>query len=1051
MNTRKHDTHSGKAIRPIPDYIAANKNWFLSLTLVLCLSLMWMSAGSARGRTAVLGQLRSMESDKTGLLSPTGLAFSSKADSFYVLDGPAKSTGTDIVRLTPFASNAGSVHITDQVADPINIAYDEQADRLLLLQFPENQLLEVREDTDGNLDQQTLVRYDASRFGLLDPQGMAVGPTGTLFILDVAGPRIVRIQPGQEGDFDNAVIDEIDLSSSGLTAPHGLAFEESTSHFYLTAPTEQKLYEVNLSGRIVAGHDLSIFKIGNPQGLVFAPSGDQTDDGSQMSLYLADNDLGQILEFSLTEPTSAAVTVNAVQSTLVRTVDLAALVPPSPDPSGVTYLPFSNTLLISDGEVEEKVGGITHFAGANLWELTLNGGLVRTANVSPVPPTTVPMTDEPTGVAWNPLNGHYYFSDDNAYKVFDLNPGLDGSYGTADDSWTSFDTLAYGAGDPEGITFDTWHNQLFVVDGTNREIYQFTLTGSLVSHFDVAAYGVTDPEGVEFNPESGTLFVLSSSSNRIIVETTTSGALLQTIDVSASRLVAPAGLAYAPASDGSGARHFYIVDRGIDNNIDPNIIDGKMYELDVVSSGQPTATLSGSFTPTLPPTSTAAFTFTPTSTSLASNTPTRTATSTSVFTATATATLPASGFPVTGILDSFDRANGAIGSGWTGDKSSFAISGNQLVASSGGMIFWNATAFGADQEAYVTFANIDSATTNMDLLLKSQTMAKDSFLEVTYNPTKKTLQVETYTKAQGYVSYGTAISVTFVNGDQLGVRAAADGTVSLYRNGTLLGTRNVSAWANVASGGYMGLLSWGGTTSAYDNFGGGTLTSLPPTSTITTTPSPSAVPSATFTSTPTALQSPTPPLTTTFTPTAAPSNTSTPTPATMNTGFLSPSWNVAQTGGDGNGYEVSAANIYTDDGLFAVDNNSGTGTSTSCTNSGKDKHRFSNYNIVLPNGATVKGIQVQLHAKADSTSGSPKLCVQLSWDGGTTWTSAKSTATLTTVEAAYLLGGTADTWGHTWTTGQFGNSAFIVRVIDVSSSTSRDFSLDWVSVQVTYQ
>ena len=171
----------------------------------------------------------------------------------------------------------------------------------------------------------------------------------------------------------------------------------------------------------------------------------------------------------------------------------------------------------------------------------------------------------------------------------------------------------------------------------------------------------------------------------------------------------------------------------------------------------------------------------------------------------------------------------------------------------------------------------------------------------------------------------------------------------------------------------------------------------------------------------------------------------------MNTGFLSPSQNAAQTGGDGNGYEVSAANAYADDGLFAVDNNSGTGTSTSCTNSGKDKHRFSNYNIVLPNGAAVTGIQVQLHTKADSTSGSPKLCVQLSWDGGITWTSAKSTATLATTEAAYLLGGPTDTWGHTWTPSQLGNTTFIVRVIDVSSSTSRDFSLDWVSVQVIYQ
>lgn len=161
--------------------------------------------------------------------------------------------------------------------------------------------------------------------------------------------------------------------------------------------------------------------------------------------------------------------------------------------------------------------------------------------------------------------------------------------------------------------------------------------------------------------------------------------------------------------------------------------------------------------------------------------------------------------------------------------------------------------------------------------------------------------------------------------------------------------------------------------------------------------------------------------------------------------------NAAQTGGDGNGYQTNPINAYANDGLFAMDTNSGTSTSTSCTNAGKDKHDFYNYSLTIPGGAAIKGIQIRLDAKADSTSSSPKLCVQLSWDGGTTWTSPQSTPTLTTTEAIYVLGGTADTWGHAWTVSQMGNSTFRVRVIDVSTSTSRDFSLDWVAVQVRYQ
>ena len=329
--------------------------------------------------------------------------------------------------------------------------------------------------------------------------------------------------------------------------------------------------------------------------MVIAPSGDQTDDPARLNLYLADSSpaSGQILEFSLAQPPPVTAEAISYTSSLIRTTNMGAISPPSPDPDGLAYLPLSNTLMVSDSEVDETVSGKTHFDGANVWEMTLNGSVVRTANISPVSPTDVPMTDEPTGVAWNSLNGHYYFSDDNACAVWDLNPGADGLVGTTDDSWTSFDTQDMNAGDPEGIAYDNWNNHLFVVDGTNVEVYQFSVSGTLLDQFDISSFGVTDPEGIEFNSISGTLFVLSSSANRVIIETNLDGMLLQTIDVSASNSTAPAGLAYAPASDGSDAKRFYIVDRGIDNNDNPNIIDGKMYEMSApaaTSTKTPTAT-----------------------------------------------------------------------------------------------------------------------------------------------------------------------------------------------------------------------------------------------------------------------------------------------------------------------------------------------------------------------------------------------------------------------------------------------------------------------------
>jgi len=191
-------------------------------------------------------------------------------------------------------------------------------------------------------------------------------------------------------------------------------------------------------------------------------------------------------------------------------------------------------------------------------------------------------------------------------------------------------------------------------------------------------------------------------------------------------------------------------------------------------------------------------------------------------------------------------------------------------------------------------------------------------------------------------------------------------------------------------------------------------------------------------------------------PTPTPGPTATPTatpPPPTNTGFLSPSTNapVTSQSGDNNGYEVNPSNGHANDGIFAVDNNSGTNNNTSCTNVRKDRHIYYNYNINVPSGAIINGFEVRLDARADSTTGAPKLCVQFSWNGGLTWTTAKSTSTLTTSEATYILGSPTDTWGHLWATGELTNTNFRIRIVDVASNTSRDFSLDWVAVNIYYQ
>ena len=208
--------------------------------------------------------------------------------------------------------------------------------------------------------------------------------------------------------------------------------------------------------------------------------------------------------------------------------------------------------------------------------------------------------------------------------------------------------------------------------------------------------------------------------------------------------------------------------------------------------------------------------------------------------------------------------------------------------------------------------------------------------------------------------------------------------------------------------------------------------------TLGTGPTPTPGPTNTPTNTPTA----------TFTPTP----TNTPTPTTS-TGFLPPSAQAAVTSsaGDNNGYQTSPANGFANDSVFAVDTNSGTNKNTSCTNSGKDKHLYYNFNTSLPETAMVQGIEVRLDARADTSSGAPKICVEISWNGGASWTTVKNTPNLNSTEATYILGGAADTWGRSWSVGDFSNTNFRIRVTDVSNNANRDFFLDYLAVNVTYQ
>src|ERR1051325_7738771 len=150
----------------------------------------------------------------------------------------------------------------------------------------------------------------------------------------------------------------------------------------------------------------------------------------------------------------------------------------------------------------------------------------------------------------------------------------------------------------------------------------------------------------------------------------------------------------------------------------------------------------------------------------------------------------------TGILDNFNRANGIMGSNWSGNTSGYAIASNQLDVGGTEDIYWNVASFGVTQEAFVTLVSIDPNATEIGLVLKAQSNSgiNPGEIEVLYKPSGNYVQVWTYSNnSDGWKQRGTNIPVTFTPGDQFSAIANANGDVEAYRNGVSLGIRNVTA------------------------------------------------------------------------------------------------------------------------------------------------------------------------------------------------------------------------------------------------------------------
>jgi hypothetical protein len=605
-------------------------------------------------------ELRSIPAADLGLSQPVGLSYSPAAGLFFALEGKDNKRAAELAAFTPFEDPAGRHPLAMAASQPLNTAFYEPTGELLALNEEGQALAQVEIGPDGTQSRssQATRQFSASALRIADPQGMAVDANGgQLYVLDAAGPRIIRIQAGAQHSFDGETaardgrVQRIRLRSLENVALRGIAFNPSDGHLYIGSPAQQKLYEVTGSGHVVAVYDLGELNLRDSQGMVFAPSADRTDDPDVYHLYLADSGLsgvnannGHIVELSFEQPAVQARAAMA-QASLANTIDTskASWNPSSPDPAGIAYRPATSGLFITDSEVEENH---PDYEGYNVFESTTGGTLVDLCS-------TTDYSGEPTGAAVNPANGRIYSSNDFREEVYEVNLGADGAYCTNDDTLATLEirSIYPEIADAEGLAFG--NNKLFVSDGTNREVYIIDLgadgviggTGTNADtasgHFDTQSLGLNDPEGIEYNPDSGTLFVVSTKKNDTdLQEVTQTGAVVTTYDLGfLGADTRRSGLAYGPGSSHNpGAKSVYIASRGVDNDDVKTENDGKVFE---IALGPPGPTLTPSVTATTSGTPTATSTATSSATATATTTSTATATATTTATGTATATATA--------------------------------------------------------------------------------------------------------------------------------------------------------------------------------------------------------------------------------------------------------------------------------------------------------------------------------------------------------------------------------------------------------------------------
>ena len=312
----------------------------------------------------------------------------------------------------------------------------------------------------------------------------------------------------------------------------------------------------------------------DPQATTFQPAPVDPGQHHSPSSGLSPNHSGSTS--SSADPssihTAAALTTSlTITPQVVQVIDTTKWSAPSPDPSGMAYIPGTGLLMV-DSEIDET----PFFRTDNLFHLSATGAFNSSSSLEG-------FTIEPTGIVYASPLGHLFISDDDKNRVFEVDANNPGG-----PPINSFSTKAF-ATDVEDISYDPATNHLFIIEGSTgnfnaHHIFETTTTGTVVQDL-VLPSTISDPEAIAYDPTNQVFYVSGGFSPNIWVVSRDGTTILNTITVLQNfknpngAPVHPKGLTLAPTSDPNddpSAMSLWVADYGKDQ-----VMDGRIFEINL--------------------------------------------------------------------------------------------------------------------------------------------------------------------------------------------------------------------------------------------------------------------------------------------------------------------------------------------------------------------------------------------------------------------------------------------------------------------------------------